>query len=130
MEKMRLQLGFPIAIPLRAIARNCAQFLGVYRSRNCAQVKSTCVGNPNDDCSIFSQPVIINSIGQRFLFVLIWTNKVSGFQQKSDIYLYNKNYQYICNNKKVHVCKEFLQNKKKDSETVTNGNCLFSLKGL
>ena len=35
------QGGFPIAIP-----RNCAQFLGVYRARNCARVKSTCVGNP------------------------------------------------------------------------------------
>ena len=25
---------------------NCAQFLGVYRVRNCTQVKFTCVGNP------------------------------------------------------------------------------------
>ena len=46
-------LGFPIAIPLRAthlelceIMRICVQFLGVYRARNGAQVKSTCVGNP------------------------------------------------------------------------------------
>ena len=29
------------------IARNCAPFFGVYRARNCAQVKSTCVGNPS-----------------------------------------------------------------------------------
>ena len=26
---------------------NCAQLLGVYRARNCAQVKSTYVGNPS-----------------------------------------------------------------------------------
>ena len=46
--------GFPIGIPLRGIARNCsriarnyAQFLGVYMARICAQVKSTCAGNPN-----------------------------------------------------------------------------------
>ena len=61
-----VHLGFPIAIPLRATAlelraiarncaqlcdimRNCAQFLGVYRARNCAQVKSTCVGNPRSN---------------------------------------------------------------------------------
>ena len=31
---------------LRGIMRNYAQFLGIYRARNCAQVKSTCVGNP------------------------------------------------------------------------------------
>ena len=31
---------------LRGIMCNCAQFLGVYRARNCAQIKSTCVGNP------------------------------------------------------------------------------------
>ena len=28
------------------VQSNCAQFLGIYRARNCAQVKSTCVGNP------------------------------------------------------------------------------------
>ena len=53
-EYSRLQIGFPIAIQFCAIARNCAQlfwncahFLGVYRTCNCAQVKSTCAGNPS-----------------------------------------------------------------------------------
>ena len=36
-----------IVLKLRAIARNCAQFLGVYRARNYAQVKFTSVGNPS-----------------------------------------------------------------------------------
>ena len=57
-------LGFPIAIPMRGIARNCAelratvfkflgivrscaQLLGVYKARHCAQLKVTCVGNPS-----------------------------------------------------------------------------------
>ena len=39
------KVGFPIGILLRGIAHNCSR--GVYRARNCAQVKSTCVGNPN-----------------------------------------------------------------------------------
>ena len=54
-------LGFPIGIPLRGIARNCAdgiacnsfwiarnypELRGVYRACNCAQLKFTCVGNP------------------------------------------------------------------------------------
>ena len=38
----RWELGFPIAFPLRAFARNCAQLFS-----NCAQVKSTCVGTPS-----------------------------------------------------------------------------------
>ena len=50
-----LGLGFPIAISLHAIARNFAQLfsncdcelLRVYMACNCAQVKSTCVGNPS-----------------------------------------------------------------------------------
>ena len=29
-----------------SVARKSAQFLGVFRARNCAQVKSSCVGNP------------------------------------------------------------------------------------
>ena len=33
---------------LRGVRSNCAQFLGVYRARNCVQVKSTCVGNPKN----------------------------------------------------------------------------------
>ena len=32
--------------------KNYAQLLGVYRARNCAQVKSTCVGNPTFGMSI------------------------------------------------------------------------------
>ena len=47
-------LGFSIAIPLRAIALNCAQLfsnfaqlLVVYRARNCAQVKFICVEKLN-----------------------------------------------------------------------------------
>ena len=31
---------------LRATVRNCAQLWGVYRARNCAQIKSAWVGNP------------------------------------------------------------------------------------
>ena len=31
---------------LCGIARNCAELCGVYRTRNCTQIKSTCVGNP------------------------------------------------------------------------------------
>ena len=55
-----LKLGFPLraiarnctelratVLELRAIVRNCAELRGVYRARDCAQVKSTCVGNPN-----------------------------------------------------------------------------------
>ena len=45
------------AIPLRncsRIVRNCAQFLGVYRARDCAQVKFTCVGNPKQKISVFN----------------------------------------------------------------------------
>ena len=34
-------------LKLRGILSNCAQFLEVWRARNCAQVKSTCVGNPS-----------------------------------------------------------------------------------
>ena len=58
------QLEFKIGILLREIARNIAQLFsncaqlcgiariyaelrGVYNARNCAQVKSTCVGNPS-----------------------------------------------------------------------------------
>ena len=37
-----IQVGFPIAIPLPEVA----QLFWVYRIRNCAQVKSICVGNP------------------------------------------------------------------------------------
>ena len=53
------QIGFSIGIPLRGIAelrgtvfdlraivRNCTELCGVSRARNCAQVKSNCVGNP------------------------------------------------------------------------------------
>ena len=36
--KSNLKVGFPIAIPLRAIAQKCAQLLGVYKACNCAQV--------------------------------------------------------------------------------------------
>ena len=49
---LRLKLGFPIAIPLRAIVRNCAELWGVYRAHKCAQVKSTCGGIPNKNTSL------------------------------------------------------------------------------
>ena len=60
-----VSLGFPIAIPLRA------QFLGVYRARNCAQVKSTCVGNP---CFVLFTIVRLNlrSFKPSLKFHLLW----------------------------------------------------------
>ena len=36
------------------IGRNCAKLRAVYKARNCAQVKSTCVGNPNRNFSSMS----------------------------------------------------------------------------
>ena len=35
-----------VARNLAQLFTNCAELRGVYRARNCAQVKSTCVGNP------------------------------------------------------------------------------------
>ena len=34
-------------LEMRVTMRSCAQFVEVYRARDCAQVKSTCVGNLN-----------------------------------------------------------------------------------
>ena len=77
-----MKLGFPIAIPLREIARNCSRvgrnrtelraILGVYRALNCAQLKSTCVGT----LIKINVPVQIN--GQTFCF---------SFVEKSNIQL-------------------------------------------
>ena len=38
----------PSVLILRGIVRNCAEITWL-ASRNCAQVKSPCVGNPNDN---------------------------------------------------------------------------------
>ena len=38
-------VGFPIEIPLRGIACNCSRIARNFQAQNCAQVKSTCVGN-------------------------------------------------------------------------------------
>ena len=71
--------GFPIAIPLRAIMRNCAQFLGVYRARNCAQVKSTCVGNPKCWVLHFQRAIV-------FLIIEGYDQLKEMLQRKIDIH--------------------------------------------
>ena len=34
-------------LEMQGIVRNCAEFCRIYNARNCAQVKSRCVGNPS-----------------------------------------------------------------------------------
>ena len=54
------EVGFPIGIPLRAIVWNCAEFRGVYRARNCAQIKSNCVGNPTKKPKLKEKKMFLN----------------------------------------------------------------------
>ena len=51
---------FSKSAQFRAIFRHCAQFFGVYRARNCAKVKSTCVGNPSWDLKIDCMEFILH----------------------------------------------------------------------
>ena len=87
---------FPIAIPLRAtvlelgaIARNCAQFLGVYRIRNCAQAKSICVGNPMPDSRQhhFKTYLISKMFFQFENYLILTISTIINFQEEDDGYL-------------------------------------------
>ena len=59
-------------LELRAIMRNCAQFLGVYRARNCAQVKLTCVGNPKTFVIIVSSHAQVSWDPHVKVYKTIW----------------------------------------------------------
>ena len=79
-------LGFPITIARNCaqLFSNCAQLWGVYRAHNCAQVKSTCVGNPKFKTRVFSfhvywkpQTNIINVFWTLYEDIFYWKKFLS-----------------------------------------------------